>query len=113
VGFLVAASSGAADAAPAVDGLTPVAAVARVSGPAADAIRTAITGMWIAPDFETARAAASRDVGPIATAAGDVFRGAQVVEGGARAEARGILTTKREIKELAERAETEHAEVER
>ena len=49
----------------------------------------------------------------MATRDGDVFRGAQVVEGGARAEARGILTTKREIKELRERAEVERAAVER
>ena len=113
VGFLVAASGGTADVAAAGDGVTPVLAVARVSGPAADAIRAAITGMWIAPDFETAREAAARGVAPVATVDGDVFRGMQVVEGGARAEARGILTTRREIKELTERAQIEHAEVER
>ena len=46
---------------------------------------------------------------PVATLDGDVFRGAHVVEGGARAEARGILATKREIKELRERADVERA----
>jgi hypothetical protein len=46
-----------------------------------------------------------RTTAPVATLDGDVFRGAKIVEGGARAEARGILTTKREIKELRERAE--------
>ena len=38
-----------------------------------------------------------------------MFRGAHRVEGGARDEARSILTTKREIKELRERAEAEDA----
>ena len=42
-----------------------------------------------------------------------MFRGPHIVEGGARAEARGILTTRREIKELRERAEAEGAAVER
>ena len=51
--------------------------------------------------LETGRTAATLD--------GDVFRGAHRVEGGARGEARSILTTKREIKELRERAETEEA----
>ena len=38
---------------------------------------------------------------PVATLDGDVFRGPHLVSGGGRAEARGILETKREIKELA------------
>jgi chromosome segregation protein len=38
-----------------------------------------------------------------------VFRGPHRVEGGAREEARSILTTKREIKELRERAESEES----
>jgi chromosome segregation protein len=113
VGFLVASATGTAAGAPPADGLTAVAAVARVSGPAADAIRAAIGGMWIAANHEAALAAAASVSAPIATPEGDVFRGLQVVEGGARTEARGILTTKREIKELRERAELERADVER
>ena len=42
-----------------------------------------------------------------------MFRGAHVVEGGSRSEARGILTTKREIKELRERADVQRGSVER
>src|SRR5229473_3568431 len=38
-----------------------------------------------------------------ATMDGDVFRGPHLVSGGARAESRGILETKREIKELRDR----------
>jgi chromosome segregation protein len=47
------------------------------------------------------------------TLEGEVFRGAQVIEGGTRAEARGILTTRREILELRERAGVETMAVER
>ena len=50
---------------------------------------------------------------PVATLDGEVFHGAHIVEGGTRAEARGILTTKREIKELRERAEAERLEADR
>ena len=40
---------------------------------------------------------------PVATIDGDVFRGRHVVTGGDKAESRGILATKREIKELREK----------
>jgi chromosome segregation protein len=113
VGFLVAAaSSHAAPPAPAAD-LVPLAQVAHVAGPAGDAVRAAISNMWIARSWEAARESASHTNAPIATLEGDVFRGAAIVEGGARAEARGILGTKREIKELRERCETERELVER
>ncbi len=68
---------------------------------------------WIADDFGAALQAACRVSGPIATLQGEVFHGLVRVEGGARAEARGILTTKREIKELRERAEEQRLAVER
>ena len=113
VGFLVAeAAAGRAPEAP-IPGLTPVSSVARATGAAADATRAAIADMWIAPSYEGGRTAALSTSAPIGTLEGDVFRGAQVVQGGARAEARGILTTKREIKELRERGDTEQAVVER
>ncbi|HEX6157530.1 MAG TPA: hypothetical protein VFZ54_16005, partial [Burkholderiales bacterium] len=80
--------------------------VVRISGPAAETIGALIADAWIAPDFDTARTAAGMASarGTIATAEGHVFHGPTVVEGGVRAEARGILATKREIKELRERA---------
>ncbi|MEP6917848.1 MAG: hypothetical protein ABJC89_19530, partial [Acidobacteriota bacterium] len=93
--------------------LTRLADVVRVSGPAADVIRAAISHAWIADAYESARDAAARTDAAVATRDGEVFRGAHVVEGGARAEARGILTTKREIKELRERAEADGAAVDR
>jgi chromosome segregation protein len=113
VGFLVSAAGGGVFADAPAPGLIPVAQVAHTSGAAAGAIGAAIANMWIAPTYDAARAAAELRAAPIATPDGDVFRGAQVVEGGARAEARGILTTKREIKELRERAERERELVER
>jgi chromosome segregation protein len=86
------------------EGLTPLTSVVRVSGPAATVITAAIAGAWIAPDFEAASRAATIVPATVVTLDGDVFRGAHLVEGGVRAEAKGILTTKREIKELRERA---------
>ena len=40
------------------EGLTPIADLVRVSGPAATAIRSVLAYAWVAPDFDTARAAA-------------------------------------------------------
>jgi chromosome segregation protein len=113
VGFLVADEAAAAAIDSPVADLTPVAQLARVSGPAADAIRSVIASRWVARTYQAGREGAASTSAPIATLEGDVFRGAQVVQGGARAEARGILTTKRDIKELRERGDAERAVVER
>ncbi len=114
VGFLIAGSSTEAPlSVPPAPGLTSLAEVVRVSGPAAEAIRQAIADVWIAGSYESARDAAASSPHPVVTLDGEVFRGSHVVEGGARAGARGILATKREIKELRERADVERASVER
>ena len=121
VGFVVADASpqDASSQLPAPAGLTPLCDVVRASGPAAESISSAFVRMWVAPDFETASRAARELEGstpvPVAivTLDGDVLRGASVIEGGVRAEARGILATKREIKELRERGEAETQGVER
>lgn len=112
VGFVVAEGQASLDGPTPAAGLMAVSQMARVSGAAADAIRSLIANSWLAESYDAARAAAATTSGLIATPDGDVFRGAHVVQGGARAEARGILTTKREIKELRERAETDRASVE-
>ena len=93
--------------------LTPLLDVVRVSGPAADAIRHAVVSTAVARDFDSARQAAEMTTAAIVTLEGEVFRGAHVVEGGTPAEARGILTTRREIQELRERAAEETLTVER
>ena len=93
--------------------VTALADVVQIAGPAAGAIRSAMGTAWIAPDLETAQRAAALTSAPVATLDGEVRRGPHVLQGGVRAEARGILTTKREIKELRDRAEEQRAGVER
>jgi chromosome segregation protein len=120
VGFVVADAAGITygrvvpqgDHAP-IAGVRSLLDVVKVSGPAADAIGDILADAWIADDFGAALEAACRVSGPIATPEGEVFHGLMRVEGGARAEARGILTTKREIKELRERAEEQRHAAER
>jgi chromosome segregation ATPase len=81
--------------------------VVRVGGPFAPALRAAIGDALIAESFETASHVAPLVAFPVATLEGDVFRGRHVVTGGDKAESRGILATKREIKELRERIAAE------
>jgi chromosome segregation protein len=113
VGFLVAAGAAPGDAVPPAPGVIPLRQVAHVSGPAADSIGSVLANMWIAPSWDAAREAAAVTEAPVATPRGDVFRGSALVQGGARAEARGILTTKREIKDLRERCSADREQVER
>jgi chromosome segregation protein len=114
VGFLVAASHGVpAPPPPPFYGVRHLTDVVRAGGPAAGAIRAAMSNMWLADNRDLAREAALRLNGPVTTPEGDVYRGPHLVEGGARSEARGILATKREIKELGERAELDRATLDR
>jgi len=83
--------------------------VVRVGGPFAGALRAAIGDAWITDSFESASHVAPLVPFPVATLEGDVFRGRYLVTGGDKAEARGILATKREIKELRERIAGERA----
>ena len=77
--------------------------VVRVNGAFAAAIRQAVGEAGIATSYDDAASASRLTPLPIATLEGDVFRGPHIVSGGGRAESRGILETKREIKELRER----------
>jgi chromosome segregation protein len=83
--------------------------VVRVAGPFAGVLRAAMGEAWIAETFDRASEVAPLVPFPVATVDGDVFRGSHVVTGGDKAEARGILATKREIKELRERIAAERA----
>ncbi len=117
VGFIVAEPGSPLVAAPdtrdaATAGVRPLLEVVRVSGPAEAAIRAVLADAWIADDFSGGLTAAALVHGPVATLEGHVFRSISRVEGGTRAEARGILTTKREIKELRERADQQRLEAE-
>jgi chromosome segregation protein len=92
---------GSSSAVPA--GFMPLSSVVRVGGPFPAAIQAVMGGALIAESFEAAAHIAPTVSFPIATIDGDVFRGRHVVTGGEKAESRGILATKREIKELRER----------
>jgi chromosome segregation protein len=93
--------------------VTPLSSLARISGPAADAILGVCRSVFVAETAELAFAASQHTALPVVTLEGDVYRGAQRVEGGLRSEARGILTTKREIKELRERIDRDQTQLAR
>jgi chromosome segregation protein len=86
-------------------GIVPVSDVLRVSGPHAATILKVIPEAYVAESFEQAVTFSHETYAPIATIEGDVFRGPHLVAGGAKVESRGILATRREIKELRERVE--------
>jgi chromosome segregation protein len=82
------------------DGVVALSSVVRATGPFAAVIRQAVGEAGIATSYDRAASASQLSLLPIATLEGDVFRGPNLVSGGSRAESRGILETKREIKEL-------------
>jgi len=86
-------------------GIVPVSDVLRVSGPHAATILKVIPEAYVAESFEQAVTFSHETFAPIATIEGDVFHGPHLVAGGAKVESRGILATRREIKELRERVE--------
>ncbi|HEY3157929.1 MAG TPA: chromosome segregation protein SMC, partial [Vicinamibacterales bacterium] len=90
-------------------GVVAVGDVLRVVGPHAATILKVIPEAYVADTFEQAVAVSRETSAPVATVGGDVFRGPHLVSGGARAESRGILATKREIKELRERIASDRA----
>jgi len=101
IGFLVA--GGARRPVPIVEpgpGVLPVKSLIRIIGPFTDAIEEALSDLWVADTADSARAASHRVAGAVATREGDVYRGGRIVYGGGRSAARGILGTKREIKQL-------------
>jgi len=85
------------------DGVVAFSSVVRVNGPFADAIRHAIGEAWITASYDNAAGASRMTPLAVATREGDVFRGPHLVSGGGRTAGRGILETKREIKELRDR----------
>ena len=89
------------------DGLIALSSMVHVNGPFAEPIRRAIGDAWIADSYEHAQEASRLTTVPVVTVEGAVFRGPQLVSGGSRDDARGILETKREIKELRDRIQAE------
>jgi chromosome segregation protein len=92
----------AGDGAALPEGAVRLSDVVRVTGPFAHSLRVVIGDAVIVPTLDAAAALAATTDLPVVTADGDVYRGAHVVSGGSRTEARGILATKREIKDLRE-----------
>jgi chromosome segregation protein len=81
--------------------------VVQVAGAHEAAVREVIGEAIIVESFEQARELSMAVLLPVATLAGDILRGTRLVAGGGKVEARGILATKREIKELRERVNTD------
>ncbi len=92
---------------PLPNGFVRLSSVVRVNGPYGDVLRGAIGEAWLTASYERAEAVAATAPCPIVTRDGEVFRGGHLVAGGHPKEARGILETKREIKELRARIESE------
>jgi len=94
-------------------GVVPLSSVVRVGGPFPSAIQAVMGGALIADSFEAASRVAPTIPFPVATLDGDVFYGKHVVTGGDKTESRGILATKREIKELREKITEARAALDR
>jgi chromosome segregation protein len=94
-------------------GIVPISDVLRITGPHAATIRLVMPEAYVADTFDQAVAASRQTPAPVATLDGDVLRGPHAVWGGAKAEARGIFATRREIRELRERIAAERAELAR
>jgi chromosome segregation protein len=85
------------------DGIVPIADVMRIGGTHATTIQQVLPDAYVADSFDRAVTFARETSAVVATLGGDVLRGPHLVSGGAKAESRGILATRREIKELRER----------
>jgi chromosome segregation protein len=79
----------------------------RVSGAGADVLRAVIARGYVAETWDDAVAVACATGADVATIEGELVRGAHLIVGGGRPDARGILATKGEIKELRARVESE------
>jgi chromosome segregation protein len=88
-------------------GVVPVTDVLRVQGPHVATITKVLPEAYVAESFDMAVAFSRQTAAPVATLDGDVLRGPHLVSGGAKVESRGILATRREIKELRDRVTAE------
>jgi chromosome segregation protein len=92
-------------------GIVPVSEVLRVQGPHAITISKVLPEAYVAESFTQAVAFSHETPAIIATLDGDVLRGPHLVTGGTKVESRGILATRREIKELRDRVARERETV--
>ena len=107
-GFIVVdGASPASNARPPHPTLIPLNQLVQVGGVAAETVRGLLGRRWLAPSFEDAAAAAQATTDPIATPDGTVFCGPAIIRGGGKTEARGILATKGETRDLQSRMTVE------
>jgi chromosome segregation protein len=93
-------------AAPAEPGARALRDVVTATGPYAALIGRAIPDAYVADSFAQAQALSLRLGVPVATMDGEVFRGAGLVEGGARGGALGILEIRAEAETLQKQIKT-------
>ncbi|MFI4946245.1 MAG: hypothetical protein ACHP85_23410, partial [Burkholderiales bacterium] len=108
---------------PLADGAQAIDAVVRVIGPHKTLIRWALGDVWVADDLATARQLSLQAPVAVVTRSGELCRGGRLVMGGSGEDSHGILTTRREIRDLGaeltgartalETLQTEIAELER
>jgi chromosome segregation protein len=112
-GFLIAdeassgGSSGWAAGAAAPEGVVALSSVVNVNGPYASAILEALGDAWIADSYDRAADVSRTAPLSVATQGGELFRGQRLVTGGSPEASRGILETKREIRDLRTRIAAE------
>lgn len=83
--------------------LRAISDLVNVKGPGEGAVRMLIERRWIAPSVVEASAAARACTDPIATVDGNVFQGVSLLSGGLKKKTHGLLSVKREIRELYQR----------
>ena len=108
---------------PLADGAQAIDAVVRIIGPHKTLIRWALGDVWVADDLATARQLSLQAPVAVVTRSGELCRGGRLVMGGSGEDSHGILTTRREIRDLGaeltgartalETLQTEIAELER
>ena len=86
-------------------GFRPLASVLRVTGPHAEAIGAVLPPALVAPSLSEGLPVARETGALVVTTDGDLLDGGRILIGGNRSDARGILATKGEIKELRARLE--------
>jgi chromosome segregation protein len=89
--------------APLHPGVLRVSDLVRIAGPHAATIQRVLPHAYVAETFEQAVECSLETSAAVATLEGDLFRGPHLVSGGAKVESRGILATRREIKELRDK----------
>jgi chromosome segregation protein len=81
-------------------GARSIDAVVRIVGPHAALIRWALGDVWVADDLVSARQLSLQAPVSVVTPVGELCRGGRLVMGGAGEGSHGILTTRREVREL-------------